>query len=58
MTCLRAATKYAALCGRIILGEPRRAMNLQNPLKQFSVARLSVVSRWTARVVKQVKRQL
>ena len=58
MICLRAATKYAALSERNSLEEPRRAMNLQIAIKQFYVVRLSVVSRWIARFVKQVKSQI
>ena len=58
MNCSRAARKSAALTKRIGIVEPRRVMILGTAVKQFSVVRLSVVSRWIARVVKQVKRQM
>ena len=45
MICLRAATKCAALSERKSLGDPSRDIDLRIAFKQFSVVKLSVVSR-------------
>ena len=57
MSSFSLATKFVPLSDQITDGVPRRAHNRAIPITQLLVSMLGTTTKWTARVVRQVKRK-